>query len=61
MVITQHGKAKVVLQDIASNEQPRESLALLKMLAQSSESVQAGRSKPVKKAFADIRKYIKNH
>lgn len=50
----------MVLQDIASNEQPQESLALLKMLAQSSESIQAGRSKPVKKAFEDIRKHIKN-
>ena len=59
MVITQHGEAKAVLQGIASYEQTQESLALLKMLAQSSKSIQAGRSKPVKKAFADIRKRIK--
>lgn len=60
MVISQHGKAKAVLQDIASNEQTQESLALLKMLAQSSKSIQADRSMPVKKAFADIRKHIKD-
>lgn len=59
MVITQHGEAKAVLQDIASYEQTQESLALLKMLAQSSKSIREGRSKPVKKAFADIRKRIK--
>lgn len=59
MVITQHGEAKAVLQDIVSYEQTQESLALLKMLAQSSKSIQEGRSKPVKKAFADIRKYVK--
>ena len=59
MVITQHGEAKAVLQDIASYEQTQESLALLKMLAQSSKSIQEGRSKPVKKAFADIRKRVK--
>jgi prevent-host-death family protein len=59
MVITQHGEAKAVLQDIASYEQTQESLALLKMLAQSSKGIQEGRSKPVKKAFADIRKHIK--
>lgn len=59
MVITQRGEAKAVLQDIASYEQTQESLALLKMLAQSSKSVQEGRSKPVKKAFADIRKQLK--
>ena len=58
MVITQHGEAKAVLQGIVSYEQTQESLALLKMLAQSSKGIQAGRSKPVKKAFADIRKHI---
>ena len=59
MVITQHGEAKAVLQDIVSYEQTQESLALLKMLAQSSRSIEAGSSKPVKKAFADIRKHVK--
>jgi prevent-host-death family protein len=59
MVITQHGEARAVLQDIASYERTQESLALLKMLAQSSKSIQEGRSKPVKKAFADVRKQVK--
>jgi prevent-host-death family protein len=59
IVITQHGEARAVLQDIASYEQTQESLALLKMLAQSSKSIQEGRSKPVKKAFADVRKHIR--
>lgn len=58
VVITQHGEARAVLQDIASYEQTQESLALLKMLAQSSKSVQEGRSKPLRKAFADVRKHI---
>ena len=60
MVITQHGEAKAVLQDIESYEQTQESLALLKMLAQSSQDIQEGRSKPPKKAFADIRKRIQD-
>lgn len=59
MVITQHGEAKAVLQDIASYEQMQESLTLLKMLAQSSKSIREGRSKPVKSAFADIRRQVK--
>jgi prevent-host-death family protein len=59
IVITQHGEAKAVLQDIASYEQTQESLALLKILAQSSNCIREGRSKPVKTAFADIRKRIK--
>ncbi len=59
IVITQHGEAKAVLQDIASYEQTQESLALLKMLALSSNSLQAGRSQTVKQAFSGIRKRIK--
>lgn len=59
MVITQHGEAKAVLQDIASYEQTQESLTLLKMLAQSSKSIQEGRSKPLKKAFSDVRKHVR--
>ena len=59
MVITQHGEAKAVLQDIASYEQTQESLALLKMLAQSAKSIQEGRTKPLKKAFADVRRHVK--
>lgn len=59
MVITQHGEAKAVLMDIVSYEQTQESLALLKILAQSTRSHHSGRSKPVKKAFADIRKRIR--
>lgn len=55
IVITQHGEAKAVLMDIVSYEQTQESLALLKILAQSTRSHQRGQSKPVKKAFADIR------
>ncbi len=60
MIITQRGEAKAVLQDISSYEQTQESLALLKMLAQSSKSLQAGRSKPAKRAFSDIRRRIKD-
>jgi prevent-host-death family protein len=59
IVITQHGEARAVLQDIASYEQTQESLALLKMLAQSSKSIQEGRSKPLKKAFSDVRKHVR--
>ena len=59
MVITQHGEAKAVLQDITSYEQTQESLALLKVLAQSSKSIDAGRSKSAKRAFADVRKSVK--
>ncbi len=54
MVITQNGQAKAVVQDIDTYEQMQESLAMLKLLAQSQKSAEAGRVKPLKKAFADI-------
>ena len=59
MVITQHGEAKAVLQDIDSYEKTQESLAMLKILAQSSKSKREGRSKSAKKAFSDVRARIK--
>ena len=58
IVITQRGEAKAVLQDIAAYEQIQESLALLKMLAQSSKSLAEGRSKTVEQAFSDVRRRI---
>ncbi len=54
MVITQNGQARAVVQDIDTYEQTQESLAMLKLLAQSQRSIEAGRHRPVKKAFADL-------
>lgn len=59
MIITQNGEAKVVILDIAAYEQSQETLALLKMLAQSKDVYQRGEHKTAKKAFSDIRKAIK--
>jgi prevent-host-death family protein len=59
LVVTHNGEAKVVVQDIHSYERMQETLALLKRLAMSSKSVKEGKVKPVKQAFADIRKKIK--
>ncbi len=59
VVITVHGEAKAVLQDIASYEQTQETLALLKMLAVSAKSLEQGRVRPAGEAFADIRRRVK--
>lgn len=56
MVITQNGEAKVVILDIAEYEQDQDTLALLKMLAQSREAYASGDHSTAKKAFSDIRK-----
>jgi prevent-host-death family protein len=54
VVITQNGEARAVVQDIESYEQTQESLAMLKLLAQSQRNIEAGKHKPLKKAFADL-------
>ena len=59
LVITQNGEARAVVQDIASYEQTQESLALLKMLMQSTQSMEAGLHKPFKRSFKDIRSRVK--
>ena len=59
LVITQHGEAKAVLQGIREYEQTQETLALLKMLAQSAASRREGKFKPARKAFNDIRRKIR--
>ncbi len=60
MIITQNGEAKAVLIDVAEYEQDKESLAMLKMIAQSKESYSAGKFQTARKAFSDIRKKIKD-
>ncbi|MFQ5709290.1 MAG: type II toxin-antitoxin system Phd/YefM family antitoxin [bacterium] len=61
LVITQNGEAKVILQDVRVYEQTQESLALLKILAQSSKSLKVGQFKSAKSAFSDLRERVKEH
>ena len=58
LIITQNGEAKVVIQDLESYEKMKESLSLLKMLAQSAKSKSEGKHKTVKKAFKDLESRI---
>ncbi|MEI6757952.1 MAG: type II toxin-antitoxin system Phd/YefM family antitoxin [Chlorobium sp.] len=58
MIITHNGEAKVIVQDVHLYEETQESLALLKILAQSSQSIEQGRYKPVGESFEMIRQQI---
>jgi PHD/YefM family antitoxin component YafN of YafNO toxin-antitoxin module len=60
LVITQNGQARAVVQDINTYEQTQESLAMLKLLAQSQSSADAGKHKTLKKAFADLKSRTKD-
>ena len=55
LLITQNGEAKAVLQDVASYEQARETLALLKVLALGNQDLAAGRVKPVAQVLTRLR------
>lgn len=56
VVITLNGEAKAVIQGIKEYEEMQESIALLKILAQSRKSFEEGKFKPAGKAFQDLRK-----
>lgn len=56
MVITQNGEAKAVLLGITEYEQEQESLAMLKLIAQSKSSYANGDYKTAKQVFSSIRK-----
>jgi len=60
MIITQHGEAKAVLQDIASYEQTQETMALLKILALGSREIEEGKTKPAAEVFEQLRAKAKS-
>jgi prevent-host-death family protein len=59
MIITQNGEAKAVVQDIHLYEETQESLAMLKILAMSGQSLREGKTRPVGESFKTIRGRIK--
>ena len=61
MVITQNGEAKAVVQDIKAFEQTQESLALLKILALSSQNLEKGKVKSARESFESIRQKIEKN
>lgn len=59
MVITQNGEAKAVIQDIRKYEQTQESLAMLKILAQSRKSLNKGDVRLAVDVFNELKTKIK--
>jgi prevent-host-death family protein len=60
LIITQNGTAKIVVQDIKTFEEMRESLALMKIVSLSSSKLKNNRFKPAKRAFEFLDKKIKD-
>jgi prevent-host-death family protein len=55
LVITQNGEAKAVIQDVASDEQTQETLALLKILALGSRQIEEDKVVPAADAIKRLR------
>jgi prevent-host-death family protein len=55
IVVTRHGKAKAVIQDIASYEQAQETLALLKIIALGQAQIARGEVSPARRTITQIR------
>lgn len=61
VVITLNGEAKAILQDIHEFEKMQESLAMLKILAQSRKSLREGKYRPAKTALKKLREKIQKY
>lgn len=59
MIITQNGEAKAIVQDIRKYEETQESLALLRILAQSRKNIEQGKFRPANDVLGDLKKKIK--
>lgn len=59
MIITQNGEAKAIVQDIRKYEETQESLALLRILAQSRKNVEQGKFRTASDVLGDLKKKIK--
>jgi prevent-host-death family protein len=57
-VITQNGEAKVIVQDIKAYEKTQETLAMLKLLAMTSE--RSKQAKDIAETFNSLRKELKS-
>jgi prevent-host-death family protein len=59
MIITQHGEAKAIIQDIDEYERIQEALALLKMVAQGQKELEEGKTIPADEVFKELNAKIK--
>ncbi len=60
VIITYNGEAKLVIQDIKVYEEQKNAMTLLKLLAQSTESMKKGRYKQIRNSFNSVRERLDN-
>lgn len=59
VVVTQNGRARVIIQDLKTYERTQETLAVLELARQGDKAIAAGRTQPMDKAFKSLQKEIK--
>ena len=59
IIVTQNGRARVIIQDLKTYERTQETLAVLELARQGDEDIEAGRTQPIKQAFSELRKEIR--
>jgi prevent-host-death family protein len=59
LIVTQNGRARLVVQDIASFERTHETLAMLRLLAMGQKQLDEGKAVSVDAAFAGIRRRLR--
>ena len=59
VIVTQNGRARVIIQDLKTYERTQETLAILELARQGDEDIAAGRTQPVGEAFESLRKEIR--
>jgi prevent-host-death family protein len=60
IVITQNGKARAVLVDIATYQETQDAFALLNLIKIAEKDIQDGNTEPARKVFAELKKIICN-
>jgi prevent-host-death family protein len=58
LVVTQHGKARMVVMDAGSYDRLQEALALSKLLSMGRREAEAGKSRPAAAVFAKLEKRL---
>jgi prevent-host-death family protein len=59
LIVTQNGKARLVVQDIASFERTQETMALLKLLAQGRKEMSEGKAVSAEDGFRKMRSRLR--
>ena len=61
LIVTHNGEARVVVLDVKQYERQQETLAMLKILAQSSQSFRRGGFRPLRQALTRLKQRIQEY